>query len=207
MPVKNIYIIRHGETEFNKLNIVQGCGVDTDLNETGEQQAAAFFKTYRDFPFDHVYTSALKRSQQSVRGFIEKGIPYTILPALNEISWGDFEGKLQTIKQRAVYWDMINKWASGELEAKIPNGENPLEVMENQKPAASLILSRDAEQHVLICMHGRAMKVFLCLLLNIPLTRMEEFQHTNLCLYQLEYDGAACRLLKQNDTTHLTLHA
>ena len=33
--MKKIYIIRHGETDFNRMNIVQGNGVDTDLNETG----------------------------------------------------------------------------------------------------------------------------------------------------------------------------
>jgi broad specificity phosphatase PhoE len=203
MSVKNIYIIRHGETEFNKLNIVQGSGVDTDLNDTGKQQAAAFFDAYHDFPFDHIYTSALKRSQQSVKGFLEKGLPHTIIPELNEISWGDFEGKLQTVEQRMVYWQMIHKWNAGELYAKIPNGESPLDVQEKQKPAASLILSKTDEQNILICMHGRAMKIFLCLLLNIPLTRMEEFQHTNLCLYQVEYDNNICRLVKQNDIGHL----
>jgi len=205
MSVKNIYIIRHGETEFNKLNIVQGSGVDTDLNETGQQQASAFFDAYHNFPFDHVYTSALKRSQQSVKGFLDKGLPHTILPELNEISWGDFEGRLQTVEQRLVYWEMINKWNAGELDAKIPNGESPLDVQEKQKPAARLILSNPNEQNILICMHGRAMKIFLCLLLNVPLTLMEEFQHTNLCLYQVAYDGTRCMLVKRNDISHLAV--
>ena len=41
--MKEIYIIRHGETELNRLGIVQGRGVDSDLNDTGRAQAEAFY--------------------------------------------------------------------------------------------------------------------------------------------------------------------
>jgi broad specificity phosphatase PhoE len=202
MSVKNIYIIRHGETEFNKLNIVQGSGVDTDLNDKGKEQASAFFKMYGDFPFGHVYTSALKRSQQSVQGFLDKGLPHTALSGLNEISWGDFEGKQQTEEQRKVYWEIIHKWNTGELNAKIPNGESPLEMTMRQKAAIEIIMA-GKDENILICMHGRAMKSFICLMLDVPLTRMEYFQHVNLCLYQLEFDGNTYKLIKGNDTSHL----
>lgn len=204
MTKKQILIVRHGETDFNRRNIVQGSGVDTELNELGLQQALLFYKKYASHPFGAVYTSALKRSQQSVKGFIDKGLRHISLPNLNEISWGDFEGKLQTEEQKRIYWDTVNLWKSGNLEARIPNGETPLEMQERQKKAAELILNDDA-QHILVCMHGRAMKSFLCLLLNRPLTQMEDFQHTNLCLYHLEYDGLMCRLVKENDTTHLNV--
>jgi broad specificity phosphatase PhoE len=91
--LKKIFIIRHGEPEYNRLNIVQGSGVDTDLNENGRRQAAQFFASFATHPFDALYTSALRRSQQSVEGFIKNGLPHTILPELNEISWGEFEAK------------------------------------------------------------------------------------------------------------------
>ncbi|MFM8374363.1 MAG: histidine phosphatase family protein, partial [Bacteroidota bacterium] len=38
----HVYFIRHGETDFNRQGIIQGRGVDSDLNETGRQQARAF---------------------------------------------------------------------------------------------------------------------------------------------------------------------
>ena len=44
--MKQLYIIRHGETELNRLGIVQGRGVDASLNETGITQAEAFFQKY-----------------------------------------------------------------------------------------------------------------------------------------------------------------
>jgi phosphoserine phosphatase len=202
MIKKQILIIRHGETDFNRRNIVQGSGVDTDLNELGQQQAGLFYEAYKAHPFEVVYTSALKRSGQSVSQFLSKGIRHIALPELNEISWGDFEGRAQTPEQREKYWETVNQWRSGQLDACIPNGESAIQLQQRQKKAAELIL-RGSEEQVLVCMHGRAMKSFLCLLLDKPLTQMEDFQHTNLCLYHLEYDGSTCRLVKGNDTSHL----
>lgn len=202
MIKKELFIVRHGETDFNRLNIVQGSGVDKELNELGHHQAKLFYEYYKHIPFQHVFTSALIRTHQSVAGFINSGIKHTIIPELNEISWGDFEGKLQTPEQKAIYWETVNLWNNGSLHAKITNGESPIEMQKRQKIALQHILNAE-EELILVCMHGRAMKSFLCLMLEEPLTKMEQFQHTNLCLYHLQYDGNKFELLKANDTTHL----
>ena len=48
---KTIYFIRHGQTELNRLNIVQGSGVDSELNDFGRHQARAFYDYYQDSEF------------------------------------------------------------------------------------------------------------------------------------------------------------
>src|SRR6478736_6501366 len=73
---KKIYLIRHGQTDFNLRGIVQGSGVDTSLNERGRDQAQAFFQAYKKVAFDKIYTSALKRSFESVQSFVALGLPY-----------------------------------------------------------------------------------------------------------------------------------
>jgi phosphoserine phosphatase len=201
---KNLYIIRHGETDFNKQNIVQGSGVNMPLNATGQKQALQFYQAYHNHPFQVVYTSALIRSQQSVAQFIDKGIKHIAMPELNEISWGDFEGKQQTPEQRDTYWKLINDWNNGVLDAKIENGESPIEMQLRQQAALDRILKSN-ETEILICMHGRAMKSFLCLLLNEPLTQMEKFQHSNLCLYYLVYENGAFILKISNSLSHFKL--
>lgn len=200
--MKEIYIIRHGETDFNRAGIVQGSGVNMSLNETGRLQASMFHSRYKDFPFDKVYVSALVRAQESVASFLAQ-LPYEILPELNEISWGIYEGKPEITGWKGFYKEMIGQWASGNLDFSVEGGESPNQLAERQRRAIQHILSREDEKKVLICMHGRAMKSFLCLLLGMSLSRMDEFTHRNLCLYQLEYDGTICRLLKSNDVSHL----
>src|SRR6476620_6558348 len=98
MPKKELYIIRHGQTEHNAKGIVQGRGVNLSLNEKGRKQADAFFKAYKHVPFDMIYTSSLTRAQESVEQFKNLGIPNQAFAELDEISWGDFEGSHSTME-------------------------------------------------------------------------------------------------------------
>jgi probable phosphoglycerate mutase len=101
-----------------------------------------------------------------------------------------------------MYWEMTNNWNNGDLHAKIPNGESPFEMQQRQKRALNLILNLP-ESEILICMHGRAMKSFLCLLLNQPLTKMEQFQHTNHCLHKVSLSGTEIDIQLSNYTLNL----
>jgi probable phosphoglycerate mutase len=65
------------------------------------------------------------------------------------------------------------------------------------------IMSKPEEKTVLICMHGRAIRILLCLLLNYPLKSMDMFEHQNLCLYKVSYTGSMYSVLNYNDVDHL----
>jgi broad specificity phosphatase PhoE len=200
---KKIFLIRHGQTDFNLKGIVQGSGVNTDINETGRKQAEAFFEKYKDVPFQKIYTSNLKRTIQSVQKFIDKGIVAEAYEGLNEISWGDKDGKIVTSKDASVYWDMIAEWNKGNVEERIQGGESPLEVQKRIRGVLEIILSREEEEHILICMHGRAMRIFLTTVLNYELKCMDQFDHHNLGLYELTYTGSLFTVDKFNDLEHL----
>ncbi len=204
---KFIYIIRHGETDYNKQGIVQGRGVNTDINATGQAQAEAFYKMYKDVPFDRLYTSTLKRTHQTVRKFIDKDIPWTQFPGLDEMAWGIYEGKLMDEQVRNAHVDMMKLWTGGELNERFAEGESPMDVRERQLIVLEKLIEKDDEsKNILICMHGRAMRLFLCLLTERTLCEMEYFPHTNTSLYKLRYDGEKFHLLEFNNTEHLTLY-
>ncbi len=203
MSTKKLFIVRHGETDFNKLGIVQGSGVDSPLNETGLEQARMFYEFYAHVPFDKVYISALQRTKQSVQHFLNAQFPHEVLPELNEISWGIYEGQQSSVDWKADYLQMIKHWNDGVYDVCVPGGETPVQLQVRQKKALQHIMSKEEEQLILICMHGRAMKSFLCLLLEKELRYMEDFPHTNLCLYELEYANGKFNLIRENDTVHL----
>lgn len=203
MKTKKIYLIRHGQTDYNLQGIVQGSGVDSDLNATGRQQAALFYEMYQSVGFDKIYTSRLKRSIQSVQHFIDAGLPVEHYEGLNEINWGSREGQKITDDDDAYYHELVKKWGEGQVDLPIEGGESPVMMQERQKPVLDKILSRENENIVLICMHGRAMRAFLSLMLNYPLKDMDKFDHTNLCLYELTYTGNMFVLDRYCDTTHL----
>ena len=205
MKRKSIYLIRHGETDLNRQGVVQGSGVDSKLNDWGQAQADAFFNAYQHVPFDKIYTSALQRTHQSVRGFIAQGIPHESYAGLNEISWGVREGKEPNTGDSQYYRELVNKWKNGEVNESAEGGESPEDVRNRQIPVIETIPSRPHERNILIAMHGRAIRVLLTTLFDQPLVRMDDYDHSNLCLYRINYsyDTQRFELEVSNDITHL----
>jgi broad specificity phosphatase PhoE len=203
MIQKTLYIVRHGQTDLNKQGIVQGRGMDTNLNEEGRKQASMFFNAYKNVPFDKIYISELKRTQQSIQQFIDLGIPYEKLEGLDELAWGIHEGQRNTPETTASFLKLVRDWVDGKLDSKFEGGESPNDVLARQKVAMDIILSHPQEKNVLICMHGRAMRLLLCLLTGKPLTQMENFPHQNLVLYKVTYDGTKFEIVDFNNAKHL----
>ena len=203
MNLKKIYLLRHGQTDYNLQGVVQGSGIDAPINDTGWVQADAFFCTYRDIPFDQLYHSALIRTRQSIQGFIDLGIPVTSLSELNEISWGEYEGTPMTPEEGEYYRMMLQQWQEGNLDYAIAGGESPNSVAERLHRAIQQIIHVQGTT-ILVCMHGRAMRIFLSLICNTPLEDMDQYEHGNLCLYLLQQqEEGDFVLLKQNDQEHL----
>ena len=203
--MKQIYLIRHGQTDYNLKGIIQGSRVDADLNDTGRKQAAGFFDAHKHIRFDKIYISKLKRTFQSVKEFIDLNTPYEAFEGLNEISWGEQDGIASNLEMKEYYNFVSKEWQSGNLDLQIGGGESPNQVAERQKSVIETILSRNDEETILICMHGRAMRILLCQLLNKSLSEMDTFEHANLCLYLLDYDGKNISIEKANDTEHCKL--
>jgi probable phosphoglycerate mutase len=196
-------VVRHGQTDLNLKGIVQGSGVDSTLNDTGRAQAQAFFENYKHIPFDKVYTSALKRTKQTVENFVQLGIPVEALAGLNEISWGKKEGEPITPEEDKYYHYMLDQWQKGNTALRIEGGESPDEVVKRMKPAVDHILAHEDEKTILICMHGRAIRILLCYLLNYPLKSMDMFEHENACLYILNFTGSVFNVELYNNVSHL----
>ncbi len=195
---KEIYVIRHGQTEHNKKGIVQGKGVNLPLNETGQAQARKFFDAYKEVPFDVVYTSTLLRAQETVADFLKLGIPHIIRPELDEISWGNFEGNAAVMEQSDAFKNLLTAWRNGELDQKPEGGESPLDLQKRQMPFIQEI-QNSPHSKILVCMHGRAMRCLMCTLTNSPLTDMEKFEHVNLTLYKLSLSPLGEFSLKLNN--------
>ncbi len=201
--IKTLYIVRHGQTDLNKQGIVQGRGRDTDLNEEGRHQAQLFYNAYKQVPFDKIYISELKRTQQSIQPFIDQGVRYQKLPGLDELAWGVLEGKPSTPANKAAFMKLLRSWLEGHLDSKFEGGESPNEVKARQLEAMQIIMSHPEEKTVLVCMHGRALRLLLCILMNRPLTEMENYPHQNLVLYKITWDGEKYEIADFNNAQHL----
>jgi len=197
----NLHIIRHGETEYNASGKIQGRGIDSSLNERGIRQAEAFLRAYPPNRFDVVYCSTLKRSKQSIQGYLDAGLPCVELAALDEFNWGEVEGQPYTV-YADTYRDMIDAWTGGDYHRAPYLGESPAQVAFRQQEALQAWRS-GIERRILVCMHGRALRLMLCLLTQQPLSQMETFTHSNLSLYVLDWDGDRGVIRLADDRRHL----
>ncbi len=198
-----IYLLRHGETDYNAEGIVQGSGVDAPLNAVGRAQAEHFFQRYQFTPFTAIYASGLQRAQQTVAPFEQRGYALQVHPGLNEMSWGIFEGVRHEGEVEVAFRQTLARWAEGEVDYRVPGGESPREVAERVVEALSDILTRHPEGQLLICTHGRAIRIALCVLLGYDLRHMQLFRHRNTALNLLRRVGPHLVAERLSDLSHL----
>ena len=194
-----LYIIRHAETEYNKKGIIQGSEVDSDINDVGESQANSFYEYYKDINFDKIYVSDLKRTFQTIRRFTQNGLSYEKLKEFNEISWGVNQGKSDDLED---YARLIDTWLAGNLDNKFEEGESPNEMSVRLVKGFNKVLDDDYDT-VLLCIHGRALRILLSKIIDNDLTKMDKYVHSNTGLYILEYKNGKYEILGSNLKDHL----
>ena len=194
-----LYIIRHAETEYNRKGIIQGSEVDSDINDVGESQANSFYEYYKNINFDKIYVSDLKRTFQTIRRFTEKGSSYEKLKEFNEISWGVNQGKSDDLED---YARLIDTWLAGNLDNKFEEGESPNEMSVRLVKGFNKVLDDDHDT-VLLCIHGRALRILLSKIIDNDLTKMDKYVHSNTGLYILEFKNGKYEILGRNLRNHL----
>ncbi|WP_270089865.1 histidine phosphatase family protein [Sphingobacterium sp. SYP-B4668] len=200
---KIFYFIRHGQTDLNLRGIVQGRGVNSPLNENGQRQAQAFYESYKDIKFDKVYTSTLLRTHQTVTPFLEQGIAWEQLEGLDEISWGIYEGREQSPAIMSGFEKVVGAWRKGDLDLNIEDGESPNQVVERQRQAIDHMLRQPEEDTVLVCLHGRALRILMCVLTDVDVRLMDDFPHTNTALYVVKYQSNQFSIIDYYNIKHL----
>ena len=87
-----IYIIRHGETDWNTIKRLQGRS-DIELNDQGRRLARITAEALKDVEFSRIYTSPLKRAKETALIMKrDREIPIIEEPRIIEMSFGIYEG-------------------------------------------------------------------------------------------------------------------
>lgn len=148
-----IYIIRHGQTEMNSRQVLQGRS-DYALNEVGVAQAMAAAKRLRDVAFSQVYASPLVRTVQTAQ-LVVPDIHPVIDERLIEMDYGPYEGTdLTRLPPEIItfFRDFVHNPA--------PEGMEPLNSVVS-RAGAFLEEIRNVEGNILISTHAIAMKGLL----------------------------------------------
>ena len=202
-----LYLIRHGETEHNRRGIIQGGGVDSELNAAGRAQAEALAQRLRTVSFDALYASTLQRAKQTadILAPPHEPLPRTYLRDLSEMDWGVFEGEPPSPERDAAMGALKSAWREGAYDRAVEQGESIRDVQDRAQRALRHILAREAGGTTLVVTHGRYLRVLLATLLDdYGLEHMQDLGHSNTCVNRVVVDGGRARADLQNCTAHLS---
>ena len=165
-------MIRHQESEWNKLGKWTGF-TDIGLSLDGLKKAKEIGKQIKDFHFDYIFISVLKRTKETLdqilsESSINKDIIIESVKDINERDYGDYTGKNKWDIEKELGHDEFVKLRRG-WDVSIPNGESLKMVYERSVPFflnRVLPILRE-EKNVLIVAHGNSLRSIIKYIENI----------------------------------------
>ncbi|MCB1177347.1 MAG: histidine phosphatase family protein [Leptospiraceae bacterium] len=197
---KHIYLVRHGETEFNLEGKIQGGGLDSPLTEKGKEQAKKLADHLKDsgFSVNRIYASPLGRAMETARILNEAlNLEINEEPLLKEINCGNFEGKLIS----SIDSEKLRKLRV-DPEEKYPGGENVIDVKHRAEQFLNKIRS-DKKDSVLIVSHGNFNRAFACAATGMNSFMAMKIYQDNTGFNYLFKSGEYYRIGMWNSTAHL----
>jgi len=202
-----IFLIRHGETNWNKEGRFQG-QIDIPLNENGKEQAKKTFKYLRNIFFNKAFSSSMQRPYETAKIILQnnKDLKIKKLDSLIEISHGLWEGKLEA-EIREKWPNLLKNWHDKPQEVMMPEGESIKDVSERSTDAFEKIcLSQKDNDLTLLVAHDAVNKTLICNILGINYSNIWMIKQGNggITVIDLFNDPSKPPLISAlNITTHL----
>lgn len=193
-------IVRHGETEWNKIGKQQG-HLDSPLTKNGIIQAKAI-AGFIDNDFDFIISSDLGRAIETAKIIAEK-IKKEIIKekGLRERNLGILHGL--TMKEfQENFPEEFKKLISYSPDYKIPEGESIKERFERTISALNKLVNKYSGKNLLIVCHGGNLDSIFRYTLNIPLNKRRNFSLINASINKFIYDNG-WKILSWGETGHL----
>lgn len=197
-----IFIVRHGETDWNAQGRIQG-HTDIGLSEQGAEQARRLSNRLASVPINAAYCSDLKRASETAKLALgERGVVPHETPLLREYHKGAFEG-LTLPQIQAQFPNEYPKYLEKDLDYAPEGGETVRTVSTRMEGILGEIKARHLDETVLVVGHGGSLRAAMVSLLGMPLEGNWSFVFGNCALTIVDtyHDNAVLRLF--NDKSHL----
>lgn len=198
---KEIILIRHGETEWNKVRKYQG-HMDIELNDWGRQQAGEAAKELANLDIDYFACSDLKRARETaeiIASFHNNNIKE--FKELREMNFGEWEGKgFKEIKND--YPEDFQKWIEDPIKYSPPAGETLKEFQGRVLEGFNTILENGFDRNAIVT-HGGVIMVFLATILEMPLINYRKFEVANTGITRVNLYDNSYVLKEFNSQSHM----
>ena len=199
-----VYIVRHGETDFNRQYRFIG-STDHPLNERGIAQVETLRAPMSKIPLDKIYSSPLKRTMMTAER-ICNGRDLEIVPIddIREIHCGGWEG-LNRAEIEAKWPGEIDLWENKPDLLHMEGGETFLEVQERAVRGIVDIVNRERGKRIAVACHMLTIQLIMAKLLNVPIRdvwQMVRLENTSITTMQID-DNGDFEVVRWADDSHL----
>jgi broad specificity phosphatase PhoE len=203
--VLNLYITRHGETQWNSESRLQGWK-DSELTDNGKRNAVALGERLKQIHFNAIYSSPIERAVKTAKLIrSHRMIPIRLEEGLKEINFGDWEGKVKEEIEQQSKQEFFDFWNAPHLYNHEPHkGESLTDLKCRIEQVLKNIIADNKDGNVLIVTHGVAIRAILSYFMNIPTEKWWEgpfIEGTSLTL--AHYDGETFQVRMIGDTSHI----
>lgn len=198
-----VYLVRHGETDYNRSGMLQGRGINADLNENGRLQAQAVAHYFEGVDVDYIASSDLERAVQTAQPLAEmKRVEVHRYRELEEFDFGRLEGKHAVGLGEKLNF-IHRKWRAGATLYGPEGGENPVQVFQRANRRISKLLSEQPGDTVVFVVHGRLIRILISGWMGWGLHLMDSVPHNNGGIYELDWSKGDFGIRSFNMTWHL----
>ncbi len=187
---RRIILVRHGQTEWNRLHRFQGRS-DLPLNPKGHKQAQALASALKEETITAIYSSPLRRAMETARhiGRFHPSAPVIKESGLMEMNLGEFEGmNAQHWAER--YVEFRRSWEKNPATLAMPGGESLQEVQHRAIDVLKRVLeSHPPESTLLICSHNFVIVSLLCFASKTSLNQFRKMRQDTAALNVLYLQG------------------
>lgn len=198
-----VYLVRHGETESNRLGLALGRD-DVPLNEHGLWQAERVGRALASEPLVAVYSSPLRRALDTAGAVAgHHGREVQVEERLIEMDVGELDG-LTFAEVRKRYPDLLEKWVGGPGPTQtMPGGERLVDVQERAWALVNELAVRHSDEVIAAVSHNFVILSLLARALGIELAQFRRLRHSVGAVSVLDFSPKRVKVVRLNDTCHL----
>lgn len=197
-----LFLIRHGQSEWNKLNMIQG-QKNTLLTDLGMKQAQCLGNRLINEDIDIIYTSDLSRAYNTAKiisDIVHK--PLIASEFLREINFGSWQG-LSIYEIQNKYKNEYIMWLKEPHKMSLEGAETLQILQDRVMEYVNIILDENKGKNIAIVSHGATLKTLILGLLDIELSHYKNLALKNVSLSIVEFKEYNRVLTSLNDISHL----
>jgi broad specificity phosphatase PhoE len=200
-----IYLVRHGETQWNKGEIFRGTK-DIPLNEIGIKQAQSVGNYFSQRPVNRIISSPLARAAQTAESIsMTTGIKIETMKEFTDMNFGIWEGlKLREVEQR--FPADLNRWKTSPEKLQIEGGET-LDMVRDRISSGLANILYGTEDTIIIISHRVICKMLVLHALRIGNDHFWDMRYDPASITLLEWNNGRHALIFCNDTCQLESNA